>query len=50
MAVGDHELDHLAYEDDDKSIADLGWWELVDRNERRTVLVLHGRRRRCATR
>jgi hypothetical protein len=43
VAVGDHELDHLTYEDDDKSIADLGWWELVDRNERRTVLVLHGR-------
>ena len=27
----------------DKSIADTGWWEEVDRNERRMVFVLHGR-------
>ena len=26
-----------------KSIADSGWWEEVDRNERRMVFVLHGR-------
>jgi len=28
---------------DIKRIADEGWWELVDRNERRFVFVLHGR-------
>ncbi|MEN0130042.1 MAG: DNA polymerase ligase N-terminal domain-containing protein [Brevundimonas sp.] len=43
IAVPDHGLDHLTYTDDTKSIADLGWWELVDRDERRTVFVLHGR-------
>ncbi|MEP7089488.1 MAG: DNA polymerase ligase N-terminal domain-containing protein [Nocardioidaceae bacterium] len=43
VAVPDHDLDHLHYEDGDKQIADLGWWEREDRNERRTVLVLHGR-------
>src|SRR6476661_5790210 len=43
VQVGDHELEHLTYEDTDKSIADIGWWELEDRNDRRTVLVLHGR-------
>jgi DNA polymerase ligase (LigD)-like protein len=43
VAVPDHDLDHLRYEDADKSIADLGWWEQVDRDERRIVLVLHGR-------
>jgi hypothetical protein len=45
LAVGvpDHALDHLRYEDADKEIADIGWWELEDRNERRTVFVLHGR-------
>jgi hypothetical protein len=43
VAVPDHDLDHLHYEDADKSIADLGWWEEVDRDERRMVLVLHGR-------
>jgi hypothetical protein len=43
LAVPDHDLDHLRYEDADKSIADLGWWEQVDRDERRIVLVLHGR-------
>jgi hypothetical protein len=43
VAVPDHDLDHLRYEDADKSIADLGWWEEVDRDERRMVLVLHGR-------
>jgi DNA ligase D-like protein (predicted 3'-phosphoesterase) len=42
VAVPDHDLDHLTYEDADKSIADIGWWELEDRNERRTVFVLHG--------
>ena len=31
------------YEDDDKSIADIGWWEDEDRTERRMLFVLHGR-------
>jgi hypothetical protein len=43
VPVPDHDLDHLTYEDEHKSIADIGTWELVDRNERRTVFVLHGR-------
>ena len=43
IAVPDHALDHLTYTDADKSIADIGWWEEVDRNDRRMVLVLHGR-------
>ena len=43
VAVPDHDLDHLTYEDEHKSIADIGTWELEDRNERRTVFVLHGR-------
>jgi hypothetical protein len=42
IAVADHDLDHLAYEDEHKSIADTGTWEEVDRNERRIVFVLHG--------
>lgn len=44
VPVADHDLDHATYEDDTKSISDTGWWELEDRNERRTVFVLHGRR------
>jgi DNA ligase D-like protein (predicted 3'-phosphoesterase) len=43
VAVPDHELDHLHYEDADKQVADTGWWEEVDRTERRILLVLHGR-------
>ena len=43
IAVPDHDLDHLTYSDDTKHIADTGWWELLDRDERRTVFVLHGR-------
>jgi DNA ligase D-like protein (predicted 3'-phosphoesterase) len=43
VAVPDHDLDHLAYEDEHKQVADTGWWELVDRTERRFVFVLHGR-------
>ena len=43
VPVPDHDLDHLRYEDDDKSIADIGWWEDEDRNERRMVFTLHGR-------
>ena len=43
IAVPDHDLDHLRYEDADKSIADLGWWEDENRTERRLLFVLHGR-------
>lgn len=43
VEVGDHDLDHLGYEDDDKAIADSGWWEEHDRNERRMLFTLHGR-------
>jgi DNA ligase D-like protein (predicted 3'-phosphoesterase) len=43
VAVPDHGLDHLRYEDADKSIADIGWWEEDDRNDRRFVFTLHGR-------
>lgn len=43
VAVPDHDLDHLAYEDDDKSVADTGWWQEHSRDERRLVLTLHGR-------
>jgi hypothetical protein len=43
VAVPDHDLDHLTYTDADKDIADIGWWEEVDRNERRIVFTLHGR-------
>jgi DNA ligase D-like protein (predicted 3'-phosphoesterase) len=43
VSVGDHELDHLTYTDADKSIADIGWWEEHDRNDRRMVFTLHGR-------
>jgi hypothetical protein len=41
--VPDHALDHLRYEDADKSIADIGWWEEEDRDQRRMLIVLHGR-------
>ena len=43
VAVDDHELDHLSYEDDDKFIADIGWWEDEGSNERRLLFTLHGR-------
>jgi DNA ligase D-like protein (predicted 3'-phosphoesterase) len=43
VQVGDHDLDHVDYTDEHKSIADEGEWELVDRNDRRFVFVLHGR-------
>ena len=46
VEVADHDLEHLTYEDEDKSIADIGWWEEHDRNERRMVFTLHGRRER----
>jgi hypothetical protein len=43
IAVGDHELDHLRYVDAHKFVADTGWWEEHDRNDRRLVFTLHGR-------
>ena len=43
IAVPDHDLEHRTYEDADKSIADAGWWEEHDRNDRRIVFTLHGR-------
>jgi len=43
IAVEDHDLDHLTYEDEHKRIADIGVWELHDRNDRRSVFTLHGR-------
>jgi DNA ligase D-like protein (predicted 3'-phosphoesterase) len=44
IEVDDHELEHLTYEDGDKSIADAGWWEEHERSDRRLVFTLHGRR------
>ncbi len=43
VAVPDHDLEHLTYTDEDKSIADIGWWEEEDRNDKRIVFTLHGR-------
>jgi DNA ligase D-like protein (predicted 3'-phosphoesterase) len=43
VEVADHELEHLTYTDADKSIADIGWWEEHDRDERRMIFTLHGR-------
>ncbi len=43
VAVTDHDLGHATFTDATKRIADDGWWELEDRNERRFVFVLHGR-------
>ena len=43
VAVSDHDLDHLTYTDEHKSIADIGWWEEHDRNDRRLLFSLHGR-------
>jgi len=42
IEVDDHDLDHLDYTDDDKFIADSGWWEEHDRNDRRILFTLHG--------
>ena len=44
IEVEDHELGHLTYSDDDKLIADTGWWEEHSRDDRRVVFTLHGRR------
>lgn len=43
VAVPDHDLDHVDYTDEHKSIADEGTWVEEDRTERRFVFVLHGR-------
>jgi len=43
IAVDDHELDHIDFEDEHKSIADSGTWQEHDRNERRIVFTLDGR-------
>ena len=43
VLVDDHDLDHVDYEDADKSIADEGTWEEHDRTEKRLVFTLHGR-------
>ncbi len=43
IAVPDHDLDHVAYEDADKLIADTGTWEEHDRNDKRLLFSLHGR-------
>ncbi|GGK97678.1 DNA polymerase ligase N-terminal domain-containing protein [Mangrovihabitans endophyticus] len=42
VAVTDHAMEHLSYHDDEKSIADTGWWEQNDRNDHRLVFTLHG--------
>jgi hypothetical protein len=42
IAVDDHDLDHLTYEDEHKSVADIGWWEDVGGTDRRMLFVLHG--------
>lgn len=43
VPVPDHDLGHLTYTDENKFIADIGWWELHDRTAKRTVFTLHGR-------
>jgi DNA ligase D-like protein (predicted 3'-phosphoesterase) len=43
VAVPDHEIEHLTYEDADKSIADIGTWEEHDRTDKRLLFTLHGR-------
>ena len=43
VAVDDHAMDHLGYIDEDKSVADTGWWEEESRDDHRIVFVLHGR-------
>lgn len=43
VEVADHDMDHLGYTDADKDVADTGWWEEHDRNDRRLLFTLHGR-------
>ncbi|MBO9521321.1 MAG: hypothetical protein J7518_07270 [Nocardioidaceae bacterium] len=42
IEVNDHDLAHLTYTDPSKLIADTGWWEEHDRNDRRILFTLHG--------
>ncbi len=43
VAVDDHDLDHVDFEDEHKSIADEGTWEEHDRTDRRLLFSLRGR-------
>ena len=43
IAVDDHDLDHVDFEDEHKSVADTGTWEEHSRDDRRLVFTLHGR-------
>jgi len=43
VQVADHDLDHLRYEDEDKAIADIGWWQDEGQTPRRLLFTLHGR-------
>ena len=45
IAVSDHDIDHLTFQDENKDIADEGTWEEHDRNARRLLFTLHGRDR-----
>ena len=42
VAVPDHAMEHLTYEDADKAIADIGWWEQHDVTDKRITFTLHG--------
>jgi DNA ligase D-like protein (predicted 3'-phosphoesterase) len=44
VAVSDHDIDHLTYVDEHKSVADHGTWEEHDRTDRRILFTLHGER------
>ncbi len=44
VAVSDHDIDHIAYVDENKFIADHGTWEEHDRTDRRILFTLHGER------
>ena len=43
VAVDDHDLDHVDFEDEHKTIADTGTWLEHDRSDRRLLFSLHGR-------
>ncbi len=43
IAVDDHAMDHLTYEDADKAVADIGWWENEGCTAQRLLFTLHGR-------
>lgn len=42
IEVNPHDLEHVRYTDPSKLIADAGWWEEHDRNDRRILFTLHG--------